>query len=369
MRACGFELWLSVKSNTRGYGPEAGSRNKNGEPKLPSEATEALFHLVRNVVGRKELSCGPEIFCDADFAMSEIQEIPAGAAGLSGGVEECWMDFDGARMRYLRAGSGPALILLHGLLGYSFSWRYTMPALAPYATVYAPDLLGAGFSDRPRGIDHSMRATALRVLQFVERLGITSFDLVGTSRGGAVAMAVAAESVTEERRAAGGSRLRRLVLACPVNPYSSHGRWLAPFFGTRVGATMFRAGTRISRMDFMYSYWHGRLYGDRNHIPPGTLEGYKAPLAIPGLFEHGLSIVRTWTADLEELERLLPKLAPIPTLLMWGGKDPAVYVSSMEPLARHFAKVQTVVFPGVGHLPYEECPEEFNRALIEFLIR
>ena len=43
------------------------------------------------------------------------------------------MDLDGAGMRYLRTGSGPALILLHGLLGYSFSWRYTMPALAPYA--------------------------------------------------------------------------------------------------------------------------------------------------------------------------------------------------------------------------------------------
>ena len=62
------------------------------------------------------------------------------------------MDLDGARMRYLRAGSGPALVLLHGLLGYSFSWRYTMPALAPYATVYAPDMMGAGFSDRPGGM-------------------------------------------------------------------------------------------------------------------------------------------------------------------------------------------------------------------------
>jgi pimeloyl-ACP methyl ester carboxylesterase len=87
------------------------------------------------------------------------------------------------------------------------------------------------------------------------------------------------------------------------------------------------------------------------------------------LFEHGLSIVRTWTADLRELEELLPRLAPIPTLLMWGGKDSAVYVSSLESLARHFTKVQTVVFSGIGHLPYEECPEKFNRALIEFLTR
>jgi pimeloyl-ACP methyl ester carboxylesterase len=109
------------------------------------------------------------------------------------------------------------------------------------------------------------------------------------------------------------------------------------------------------------------MFGDPKKIPPGSLEGYKAPLAMPGLFEHGLSIVKTWSADLEELERLLPKLAPIPTLLMWGTKDPAVYFSSMEPLARHFSNVQTVVFPGVGHLPYEECPEEFNRALIKFL--
>ena len=88
-----------------------------------------------------------------------------------------------------------AVVLLHGLLGYSFSWRFTMPALAPYAAVYAPDMMGAGFSDRPAGIDHSMRGTARRLLQFVERLGISSFDLLGTSHGGAVAMMAAAECV------------------------------------------------------------------------------------------------------------------------------------------------------------------------------
>src|SRR6266853_5671673 len=145
----------------------------------------------------------------------------------SAGVEECWMDWDGARMRYLRAGSGPALILLHGLLGYSFSWRYTIPALAPYATVYAPDMLGAGFSDRPTGLDHSLGGTARRLLRFIERLGISSFDLLGTSRGGAVAMMAAAESLGESSN----QRVRRLVLVAPVNPYSAHGRWLAPLVG------------------------------------------------------------------------------------------------------------------------------------------
>lgn len=266
------------------------------------------------------------------------------------------MEVEGARMRYLRVGSGPAIILLHGLLGYSFSWRFTMPALAPYATVYAPDLLGAGFSDRAPGIDHSMSATARRVLQFAKKLGLASFDLLGTSRGGAVAMAAAAVS---------SARVHRLILVAPVNPYSKHGRWIAPFFGTRLGARLFRA--TISRMNFLYSYWHARMYGDRRRIPAGTLEGYMAPLAIPGLFEHGLGIVRTWTADLRELETLMPKLAEIPTLLMWGGADTAVCTSSAAQLAKHFRNMRTIIFPGIGHLPYEECAEEFNSALIEFL--
>jgi pimeloyl-ACP methyl ester carboxylesterase len=292
------------------------------------------------------------------------------------------MEMDGARMRYLRtrltkdpllatearsgapiAGSGTPLILLHGLLGYSFSWRYTMPAVAPYATVYAPDLMGAGFSDRPAGLDHSARGTALRVLRFIAGLGITSFDLLGTSRGGAVAIMMAAECLRENS----DLRVRRLVLVAPVNPYSAHGQWLAPFFGSDFGAALFRGV--IARTRFSYPYWHRRLYADRSRIPPEALAGYEAPLTKPGLFDHALSIARTWTKDLRELETVLPKLASIPTLLIWGEKDPAVYASSAARVANYFPKSKLIMFPGIGHLPYEECPEEFNRALIEFLTK
>jgi pimeloyl-ACP methyl ester carboxylesterase len=292
-------------------------------------------------------------------AESHQRTAPFFPQGVVEGVEECWMDFDGARMRYLRAGSGPAMILLHGLMGYSFSWRYAMPALAPYRTVYALDMLGAGFSDRPR-IDHSMRATALRLLQFAQNLGIASLDLLGTSRGGAVAMCAAAEA--QDR---GQPHLRSLILVAPVNPYSSHGRHMAAMAGTPWGSAVVRSV--LNGIPSLYPYWHGRMFGDASKIPPGSLEGYTAPLAIPGLFDHALSIVSTWGQDLRELEALLPKLANIPTLLVWGSADPAVYASSMQPLARHFQNVETVVFPGVGHLPYEECPEEFNRALVSFL--
>jgi pimeloyl-ACP methyl ester carboxylesterase len=52
---------------------------------------------------------------------------------------------------------------------------------------------------------------------------------------------------------------------------------------------------------------------------------------------------------------------------MWGSKDPAVYASSATALAKFFPNSKSIIFPGIGHLPYEECPDEFNRALIEFL--
>jgi pimeloyl-ACP methyl ester carboxylesterase len=311
-------------------------------------------------VGGKELSSAREEFVRQGVASGTVQE-PAALAipSIGEGIEECWMDFEGARMRYLRAGSGPALILLHGLMGYSFSWRYAMPAVAPYCTVYAIDSLGAGFSDRPQ-IDHSMRATAQRVLQFAKNLGISSFDLLGTSRGGAVAMCAAAECL--ER---GHPQVRSLILVAPVNPYSSQGRWVAAFSGSRYGRPIVRAV--MERFPFLYPFMHARMFADRKKIPAGSLDGYKAPLAKPGLFDHGLSIVRTWGADLRELEALLPKLGKIPTVLMWGTKDPAVYFSSMEPLARFFPNAEKIVFSGVGHLPYEECPEEFDQALVRFL--
>ena len=308
----------------------------------------------------KELSSAREDFVRRGVVTTPVRDSAKYAApSLGEGIEECWMDFDGARMRYLRMGSGPPLILLHGLMGYSFSWRYTMPAVAPYRTVYAPDMLGAGFSDRPK-IDHSMQATALRVLKLAENLGISSFDLLGTSRGGAVAMCAAAECLQRSPM-----RLRSLVLVAPVNPYSPHGRWVAAFAGTKFGCGVVRAV--LEKMPSLYPFWHSRMFADRGKIPAGSLEGYKAPLAIPGLFDHALSIVSTWGKDLQELEALLPRLAPIPTLLIWGSKDPAVYFSSREPLARFFSNAQKVVFPGIGHLPYEECPEAFNRALLRFL--
>jgi len=274
--------------------------------------------------------------------------------------EECWLNLAGGRMRYLKAGAGRPLILVHGLLGYSFSWRFTIPAVAPYATVYAIDNLGAGFSLAPDGMNCSIRSTAERVLQFADMIGLTEFDLLGTSHGGAAAMMVAAVCV--ERKA---GNLRRLVLVAPVNPWSPHGRRLAPFLGSAAGSFLFRK--TVARWRSLDYLWLRRVFGDGAKIPADSLDGYRLPVLQNHAFEHGLRIVRSWTADLVELEAALPTVRDYATLIMWGAKDRAVSVRSAEPLRRNFRNAGLVIFPGVGHLPYEECPSEFNQELIQFL--
>lgn len=268
------------------------------------------------------------------------------------------MTIDGARMRYLFAGSGPPVILLHGLLGYSFSWRFTIPTLAKEATVYAPDMLGAGFSDRPPDLDCTFEGVARRVLAFADQLGVSSFHLLGTSHGGAIAMTAAA-------LAAGEARIRSLILVAPVNPWSSHGKRLTRVLSGELASRLFLG--IVPRAKFAHSCILRRLYGDPSRIPPGTLEGYSRPFEKPGGLEYGLRIVSTWGKDLEVLELSLPKIRNIPTLIIWGGLDRAVDPASARALQAEFQNARGITFEGVGHLAYEEVPEQFNQAVTEFL--
>jgi pimeloyl-ACP methyl ester carboxylesterase len=287
-------------------------------------------------------------------------------AGRDAAVEEHWLELADGRMRYLTAGSGPAIILVHGLLGYSFSWRFTIPALASHATVYAIDNLGAGFSTANQGMDCTLRATAKRILQFADGLGIQDFDLLGTSHGGGVAIMVAA-LCAETSAEQSCDRLHRLVLVAPINPWSAHGKRLAPFLGSPLGSMLFR--NTIERWRSFDYLWLSRMFGDASKIPPDSLEGYRMPVIKNHAMRHGARIVKNWTADLAELETALPKIRDYPTLLMWGKKDGAVHFQSAELLRRNFRDAHLVAFEGVGHLPYEEAPEDFNRALIDFLTR
>src|SRR5215467_3582814 len=116
--------------------------------------------------------------------MSELIETyempPVPALARVAGAEECKADIDGICWRYLRAGRGPALLLIHGVTAYSFSWRFVIQELARRYTVYAVDLPGCGFSQRSAMLAGTLASDAEHLLDFMNHLGIDQFDVLAT---------------------------------------------------------------------------------------------------------------------------------------------------------------------------------------------
>jgi pimeloyl-ACP methyl ester carboxylesterase len=271
-------------------------------------------------------------------------------------VQQCRAEINGQQLKYLQAGSGPPLVLVHGLLGGSFCWRFNIPAFAQNRTVMALDLPGFGESDAPRHLDCSMPAQTERLARLLEDLAFKQVDIVGSSWGGAVAILLAASS----------SRVRSLVLAAPVNPWSASGARRVRFLSGWAGGTLLRL--TMPALQPLHPLALRRMYGDPARIPEGTLEGYSALLMRRGRVHNILNTLRSWEKDLAALR---PAIAQVqaPCFLIWGTRDGAVDPRSSEALMRALPGCERAMIEGAGHLPFEETPDEFNRLTLDFLGR
>jgi len=263
---------------------------------------------------------------------------------------------DGHRFHYQKCGSGAPLLLIHGMLGYGFSWRFNMKALGSAATVYAPDLLGMGHSERVRGLDTSLEATADRLFGFMDKVGIKQADLLGTSHGGSLAMWMAATRP---------ERVRRLILVAPANPFCNVSDPLIRFWQSPLGKWFGMKVPFLPRP--LQELCLARMYGSAECVANGTLDGYVEPLRIPGTPEHVLKLLAGWHDDMAALRERLNDLPEVPTLLMWGDRDRAVGLKSCALLRKYMPLSRLVVMRGAGHLTYEERPEEFNKEVVTFL--
>jgi pimeloyl-ACP methyl ester carboxylesterase len=288
--------------------------------------------------------------------MSDIPEI-----ARIPGAEERSVTLDGVTWHYWFDGSGPPLLLIHGFMGYSFSWRFNVARLAQHFSVYAMDLPACGFSQRVDAPECTLAGDAESVLRFMDRFGIESADVVASSRGGGLSIVLAA--LLAQRGMS--HRIRKMVLVSPITPWSSYGRFLTRLLATQLGG--FFVVHILPKLHFLMTRYLRKLYGDPQKISPGTVEGYAAGLKPAGSFENLLRVVRSWKCDLRQIEEALPAISDVPTLLLWGSRDRAVYASSADELHRRLRNSTLVMLEGVGHLPYEEVPEEFNRIVCNFL--
>jgi pimeloyl-ACP methyl ester carboxylesterase len=265
----------------------------------------------------------------------------------------------GHETSYLVGGTGPALLLVHGLAGSARTWREVLPALAERHTVIAPDLLGHGRSGTP-ATDYSLGAHASRLRDLMVSLDVPRATIVGQSLGGGIAMQLAYQHP---------ELAERLVLV------SSGGlgrevSWLLRMFALPgselLMPVVFNATTRDRGNGI------ARFLGDHGMRAPQIDEAWRA-FASLGDADRRRTFVRTLRSVIDlggqsvSARDRLYLAEHVPTLIVWGDRDPILPLA--HGLAAHdaIAGSRLEVFTGVGHFPHVERPAEFVAVLDRFI--
>jgi pimeloyl-ACP methyl ester carboxylesterase len=266
----------------------------------------------------------------------------------------------GERIAFREAGSGPALVLIHGITSSSATWQRVMPYLARHFTVIAPDLVGHGESDKPRG-DYSLGAHASNVRDLMVVLGHERASVVGHSLGGGIAMQFAYQFPERCERLAlidsgGLGREVNILLRAATLPGAEY--VLPLLAATRVLDAGRLAGGLLGRIGL-------RARTDVEEIAHGhaTLSDAQARAA----FVHTLRAVVEPGGQRVDASNRLHLSAHIPFVLIWGEHDSIIPLSHGEAAHARIATSRLEVFHASGHFPQLDEPERFVDVLIDFL--
>lgn len=264
---------------------------------------------------------------------------------------------DGARVHFQEFGdpSGPTMILIHGYTASAYVWRDTAPMLASAGFhVIAIDLLGFGYSDKPRWFDYSITSQARMVARFMDRIGLGRAMIVGSSYGGAVAATIALDYP---------ERVDKLVLVGAVSNdrVKSHPILrLAAIPGVGEAIAPFLADTRAFHRHRMRM----TLARENHHlITEDRVESIARPLSAADAHHSLLATTRNWHADRITYDA---HLITQPTLLLWGENDTVIPVIDAYTLHDEILHSRLVILKKCGHVPMEEKAELFTDVVTEF---
>jgi pimeloyl-ACP methyl ester carboxylesterase len=269
------------------------------------------------------------------------------------------IELHGQRVSYRTAGSGPALLLLHGIANSSDTWSRVAPLLSKHFNVIAPDLLGHGESATPRG-DYSLGAHASGARDVVTALGHERVTVVGHSLGGGIAMQFAYQFPERTERLAlvssgGLGRDVHLLLRAASLPGADY---VLPALtspqlvglGREVGGLLARVGLRPG--------------GDVGVLARGFAELDNAG-SRQAFLQTLRSVVEPGGQRVSANNRLA-LAAHLPTLIVWGGHDSIIPVAHGEAAHEAMPGSRFEVFEDAGHMPQEDHPHRFAAVLTAF---
>jgi pimeloyl-ACP methyl ester carboxylesterase len=260
---------------------------------------------------------------------------------------------NGLAIHYVDKGQGPAVVLIHGLGGSLYNFRYNIPALSERFRVVALDLKGFGYSDRPLDADYSQTAQARLVADVMDRLGIGEAAVLGHSLGGAIALRLAALYP---------QRVARLILAASAPPLSARGG--VPPLGDAALRPFLRLGTALvlHQPSLREAVLRSGFY-DPSFLTPEMLEEFRRIGRIRGTAE---AIVRVLLNSARDEPLDLTQIRQ-PTLLLWGTGDRAMGLRIARWFETRLPNARLRVIERARHMVIEERSDESNAAILAFL--
>jgi pimeloyl-ACP methyl ester carboxylesterase len=268
----------------------------------------------------------------------------------------------GHRRAFIRAGEGPALLLLHGIGNNCQTWAGVIERLAETHTVIAPDLLGHGDSDKPRG-DYSIAGYANGMRDLLSVLDIEQATVVGHSLGGGIALQFAYQFPERCQRLA-------VVGSGGLGPELSAGLRAATLPGAELVVTALAGISGPLRVGLQAVEKVGRLVGWRR---VGDLaEAGEALLALKDV-EARRAFLRTLRGVVDARGQAVTALDrlyladSIPMLVIWGGRDPIVPPHHAETVRSLVPSARIEVFDRAGHWPHLDEPDRFCDVLLDWI--
>jgi pimeloyl-ACP methyl ester carboxylesterase len=264
----------------------------------------------------------------------------------------------GVKLHYLKAGQGPAVILLHGYTQTSRMWRPIMPLLAEKFTVIAPDLPGIGDSEIPKaGLD--MKSAAISIHALVKSLGIEKARVVGHDIGLMVAYAYAAQFPAETEKLAVMDAFLPGVAGWEAvynNPEIWHFRFNGP-----TPEALVRGRERT-----YFDYFWNDFAADKTHsLPEADRAAYVAAYSRPGRMHAGWEYFVSFQQAAKDFAELSKTKLTMPVLAIGGEKANGTVLGEQMKLVATNATM--VVLKDCGHWVLEEKPKETTEALTKFL--
>ena len=267
-----------------------------------------------------------------------------------------FIDVDGIRVHYQEAGDkhAPAMVLIHGFASSTLVWSSVFLKLASAGyRVIALDMLGYGYSAKPRNGEYTIAGQAKLLARLLDHLGISRAIFVGSSYGGAVAATCALDYP---------ERVEKLILVGAVNnnrplEFTLMRLFGSPVFGDVVSPLLIGSRRLLRRrMKRVYDR-HSWVLDERR------VDARHLPLRAAGTQRAIIRTVRAW--DAERISRDA-HLITQPTLLLWGENDLEIPLADGERLHAEIPGSRLIVFLDCGHLPHEEYPEAFTNVVVGF---